>query len=61
MKIIKISEELKDYIERLNYEENRYHDLLQVVDRNSCPMTDDEWNSSYEYYSELFQEAKLCK
>ena len=61
MRLIPISEELRNYIERLNYEEVRYCDLLKNVSRESCPMTDEEWDSSREYYIERLQEAKLCK
>lgn len=60
-KRIKISEELKDYIERLNYEEVRYKDLLTCVNRNNHPMTDEEWNSSLEYFGNLYEEARLSK
>ena len=58
---IKITTELRDYLERLTYEEVRYCDLLRSVSRESCPMTDDEWNSSLEYYKDLLQEAKIVK
>lgn len=60
-KRIKITTELRDYIERFNYEEVRYRDLLQSVNRNICPMTDEEWNSSVAYYRELCEEAHLNK
>lgn len=56
---IKITESLRDYIERLHYESVRYKDLLNIVSKDSCHMTDDEWNSSLEYYEELYQEAEL--
>ena len=61
IKYIPISPELRDYLEQLNYEEVRYCDFLQSVSRNSCPMTDEEWESSLKYYRELLQEAKLVK
>ena len=61
IKKIQITTELRDYIERLNYEEIRYKDLLQCVTRDSCPMTDEEWDSSYNYYSELYEEARISK
>lgn len=54
---IEISEELRDYIERLHYEKVRYEDLLKTVYRNICPMTDEEWNSSLEYFTNLRDEA----
>lgn len=56
--LIPITPELRDYIERLHYEAVRYKDLLQTVQRDSCPMTDDEWNSSCEYYQGLCSEAQ---
>lgn len=61
IKYIPISEELRNYLERLNYEEVRYCDFLQTVSRDSCPMTDEEWESSLEYYDDKMQEAKLAK
>ena len=57
--LISITPELRDYIERLHYEAVRYKDLLQTVQRDSCPMTDDEWNSSCEYYQGLCSEAQV--
>ena len=61
MRLIPITEELRNYIERLNYEEVRYKDLLQTVTRDSCPMTDEEWESSRKYYQELYEEAFWSK
>ena len=49
MKLINIPEELRDYVERLHYEENRYTSLLELVTKEG--MTDSEYNSSLEYYS----------
>ena len=59
MKLIKIPEELRDYIERLNYEEVRYKDFLNLVTKDG--MTNEEWDSSFEYYARLRQEAILAK
>ena len=59
MKKIPISIELRDYIERLNYEEARYNAFLRVVTKDF--MTEEEWNSSLEYYRRLHQEAFLTK
>jgi len=61
IKKISITTELRDYLERLNYEEVRYKDLLNTVNRDSCLMTDEEWNSSWEYFSDLYEEARLSK
>lgn len=58
-KIIKITPELRDYIERLQYEATRYEDLLKTVNRNSCPMTDAEWESSLAFYKEKCAEANF--
>lgn len=57
---IKLTEELRDYIESLQYQASRYQDLLNTVNRECCPMTDEEWNSSLEYFSTLYQEANIC-
>ena len=57
---IKLTRELRDYIESLQYETNRYKDLLRTVNRDCCPMTDDEWNSSMEYFTTLATEAQFC-
>lgn len=59
MSRIKITEELRNYIELLYYESVRYKDFLKCVTRNSCSMTDDEWNSSMEYYRNLCLEAQI--
>ena len=59
MKLISIPEELRDYVERLHYEENRYTSLLELVTKEG--MTDSEYNSSLEYYSKLKQEASIAK
>lgn len=56
---IKITPELRDYIERLHYESRRYCDLLRTVRRDSCPMTDEEWDSSCQYYRALCDEARV--
>lgn len=58
-KIIKIPTELRDYIERLNYEEFRYNNLLLLVDQNS--MKKEEWEDSLEYFSILYEKAKISK
>lgn len=60
MQRIKISTELRDYIERLNFEAVRYKDLLQTVRRDFCPMTDEEWTSSLEYFRKKNMEAQYC-
>lgn len=44
---IPITEALRDYIERLHYESVRYKDLLATIHRECCPMTDEEWDSSW--------------
>lgn len=59
MKFIKITPELRDYIERLQYEATRYDDLLHIVHRDIVPMTDEEWESSLEYYQNKCIEAKI--
>ena len=59
MKLISIPEELRDYIERLNYEEVRYKDFLNLVTKDG--MTNEEWDSSFEYYARIRQEAILAK
>lgn len=59
MKEVKISQELRDYIEMLDYEKQRYKDLLTTITRDCCPMTDEEWNSSLEYYKNLCCEADI--
>ena len=61
MRLIPISKELRNYIQRLNFEEIRYSDLLQTVSRDCCSMTDEEWESSRAYYFDLYQEASLSK
>lgn len=55
---IPITTELRDYIERLHYESVRYADLLNTVRRDMCPMTDEEWESSKEYYQGLCRDAQ---
>ena len=60
MQRIRISTELRDYIERLNFEAIRCKDLLHTVRRDSCPMTDEEWESSLEYFREKNAEAQYC-
>ena len=56
---IKITPELRDYIELLNYEATRYEDLLNCV--NKSYMTEKEYLNSYKYYFDLCEEAKLKK
>lgn len=55
---IKITEALRDYIERLHYEAVRYQDLLATVHRGCCPMTDQEWDSSLAYYQDKCSQAQ---
>ena len=59
MRLIPITEELRDYIQRLNYEENRLKDLLNIVTKDG--MTAEEWDSSWQYFTELYEEAKISK
>ena len=59
MKEIRISKELSDYIERLNYEARAYRDLLDSVSKEY--MTEEEWNESWEYFSNLSLEADISK
>ena len=47
IKKIKINESLRDYIERLSYEDARYTDLLNSVKKDNNYITDEEWDSSY--------------
>lgn len=54
---IAITDSLRDYVERLHYESVRYQDLLSTVRRDFSPMTDDEWQSSLDYYRYLCVEA----
>lgn len=56
---IYITEQFRDYIERLHYEKCRYEDLLKTVRRDMCPMTDEEWDSSMEYFQTLMCEANI--
>ena len=59
MRTLYVSKPFCDYVEMLNYEVERYRDLLNTVNREDNPMTDDEWNSSWEYFSNLLEEAKF--
>lgn len=59
METIAINQDLTNYLEKLWYEKNRYADLLKTVNRDCCPMTDDEWNSSWQYYAEKNKLAQL--
>ena len=54
---IAITDSLRDYVERLHYESVRYQDLLGTVRRDFSPMTDDEWQSSLDYYRNLCVDA----
>lgn len=57
-KMIPITTDLRDYIERLHYQMIRYSDLLCTVNRECCIMTDAEWNSSFRYYQDLYEESE---
>ena len=57
-KTIKITTELRDYIERLQYEVSRYKDLLNSVNKDAFVGTEEEWNDSWNYYQYLYEEAK---
>ena len=59
MRTLYISKPFRDYVEMLDYEVKRYEDLLKTVNRKDNPMTDEEWNSSWEYFSNLLEEAKF--
>jgi hypothetical protein len=59
IKKIKIQESLRDYIERLTYEEARYKDLLNSVKKDSKYISDSEWDDSYNYFSDLYEESKI--
>ena len=56
---IKITKELRDYIELLHYEQVRYNDFMRVIHRDIVPMTDEEWESSLEYFRTLTQDANM--
>lgn len=56
---IKISKDLRDYIELLHYEQIRYNDFMRMIYRDICPMTDEEWESSLEYFTNLRDEAVM--
>ncbi len=59
MREININAPLRDYVEMLNYEVKRYEDLLHTVNREDNPMSDEEWADSWEYFSNLYEEAKV--
>lgn len=59
MRTLYVSKPFRDYVEMLDYEVKRYEDLLKTVNRKDNPMTDEEWNSSWEYFSNLLEEAKF--
>lgn len=56
---IKITKELRDYIELLHYEQFRYDDFMRMIHRDICPMTDEEWESSLEYFTNLRDDARM--
>ena len=60
MQRIRISKELRDYIEKLNFEAIRCQDLLQTIKREFCPMTDEEWHNSLKYFKNMNAEAQYC-
>ena len=59
MRTLYVSKPFRDYVEMLDYEVKRYEDLLKTVNRKDNPMTDEEWNSSWEYFSNLKDEAEI--
>lgn len=59
IKVYKISKDLVVYIERLHYESFRYTDLMDTISRDSHYYTDEEWESSYNYFNTLKEEANL--
>lgn len=60
MDFIKIPTQFRDYLELLYYEKVRYNDFLASVKREATNMTDEEWNSSWEYFSNLRDEAYIA-
>ncbi len=59
MKKIKISKDLCNYIEMLQYEAFRYKDLMQTIHRNISPMSDEEWEDSFAFYQRKCAEAEV--
>ena len=56
---IAITEDLRDYLERLYYESSRYKDILRTISRNMCNMTDEEWEESLAYYQDLCESSQV--
>ena len=54
IKEYKITKELCSYVETLHYEVRRYNDLLNTINRETHSYTDEEWESSYKYFSRLY-------
>jgi hypothetical protein len=59
MERIGLNPELKNYIEKLVYEEFRYNNLLNSVTKDY--MSEEEWQSSLNYYTELYDISNLKK
>lgn len=57
--IIRIPEQLSNYINRLYYEKMRTIDLMNTIDRSFTDFTDEEWNDSYQYFENKLNEAIL--
>jgi hypothetical protein len=58
---IEINNGLIKYLDKANYEYFRYMSLLNNIKRDFYPMTDEEWNSSMEYYQKLFLKSKIVR
>lgn len=57
--IIRIPEQLSNYINRLYYEKEKIADLMNTIDRSFTDFTDEEWNDSYQYFENKLNEAIL--
>lgn len=57
---IRITNDLKNYIEKLQYEASRYNALFKILNTKKDKfkhITEDEWNESYNYYKQLQRDA----
>lgn len=58
---IEITKDLRDYLERLNYEAIRYCDLLQSAKREDCDASEKEWEMSEKFFRARCEEAQQAK
>ena len=59
MREFTLPDDFINYLEKKLYEYSRYYDLLENVNKINMNFSEEEWQDSWNYYSELYREAYI--